>query len=410
MQNTHTTKTVNVAARAVVIASVVLLAASCGDGDGDTASTTPVATDVGSGDGSTTVPVTPSPQTSAPEPPTTTTTTTTALAPIASAASEPPPASYSEVQADFEASTAGILAAGRAVADDMLAGDFQSVVDQFDETMTAAVSVEDLEAGWSDLDAQAPLGAPITERVSVLVAGQRVYQADLAWGDGIVSASTSFDDAGLIAGFFLKPRTPLPEDPYGDHASSIEYRVPFEGVWFVAWGGRTELQNYHVPAPDQRHAVDLLIWKDGATHTGDGTANEDYWAYGQTVVAPADGTVVTVVDGLPDQTPQIERDPSNPAGNHVVIEVANGEYVLIAHMQPGSIAVAEGDAVTSGQLIGLVGNSGNTTEPHIHIHVQDQPTFGAGAIGIPIAFSNYVADGEPVTKGELLADQFVSAS
>lgn len=397
MQNTHATKTVTLATRLVLSASVVLLAASCGGGD--TASTTTVAMDDG-GATATTVPTTLSQQTSTTVPPSTAT-------PIGIAASEPPPASYSDVRTDFEAATAAILVDGRAVAEDLLAGDFQSVVDQFDETMVAAVSVEDLEAGWGELNAQAPLGAPISERVSVLVSELSLYQADLAWGDGIVTVSASFDGAGLIAGLFLNPRTPLPEDPFGDHVSSVEYRVPFEGVWFVAWGGRTELQNYHVVVPAQRHALDLLVRKDGTTHTGDGTANEDYRAYGQLVVAPADGTVVTVVDGLPDQTPQIGRDPSNPAGNHVVIEVAEGEYVLIAHMQPGSIAVAEGDSVSSGQRIGLVGNSGNTTEPHIHIHVQDQPTFGVGAIGIPITFSNYIANGEPVPKGELLADQFV---
>jgi murein DD-endopeptidase MepM/ murein hydrolase activator NlpD len=72
------------------------------------------------------------------------------------------------------------------------------------------------------------------------------------------------------------------------------------------------------------------------------------------------------VDGLPDLPPP-ERDRENPAGNHVVISCMNVE-LLMAHMENGSVAVEAGERVETGQLVGRVGNSGNTTEPHLHIH------------------------------------------
>jgi murein DD-endopeptidase MepM/ murein hydrolase activator NlpD len=84
----------------------------------------------------------------------------------------------------------------------------------------------------------------------------------------------------------------------------------------------------------------------------------------------------------------------------VILEVAPGEFLLLAHFRPGSIAVAPGENVTVGQMVGLVGNSGNTSEPHVHLHLQDAPTPDAGE-GIPFFFSDYlsVATGEPVERG-----------
>jgi murein DD-endopeptidase MepM/ murein hydrolase activator NlpD len=128
--------------------------------------------------------------------------------------------------------------------------------------------------------------------------------------------------------------------------------------------------------------------------------------------------VISVVDGLDEVQPQVEMDPEHPAGNHVVIQVAENEYLFIAHMQPGSIQVKAGDHVTAGQVIGLTGNSGNTSEPHIHIHLQDTPelvvTDDSGQItglsdaqGLPLTFSNYLANGEPAELGEPLGGQFV---
>ena len=88
-------------------------------------------------------------------------------------------------------------------------------------------------------------------------------------------------------------------------------------------------------------------------------------------------------------------DLNNAAGNHVVVEIAPHRYVLYAHMRPGTVQVKPGDQVHTGQILGHVGNSGSSTEPHLHMHIDDQPSFLAGN-GVPYAFTEGQASG-PLT-------------
>jgi murein DD-endopeptidase MepM/ murein hydrolase activator NlpD len=154
-----------------------------------------------------------------------------------------------------------------------------------------------------------------------------------------------------------------------------------------------------------------VIWRDGATYRGDGTRNEDYHCYGQPQYAPAAGTVVIAVDEYPDDTPGTTptADPTmHPAGNHVVIEVADGEYVLMAHFQPGTVAVSAGDPVAEGDLMGLTGNSGNSSEPHVHIHLQTGPDmFDPGTLGLPMTFTGLRVNGEDVEPSTIEQGQIV---
>lgn len=368
-----------------IVASVLT---ACGDGNSESTSTSSAPTTTSTS--TTTIAVT-----------TTTTVPPTATAP-------PAPSSFSEVESEYSMAVSAILNEGRATVDQLVEGEFEVLHAQFDTQMASQVSVEDLRSAIEGQAAQAPLGPRLVDRALPLDPSRRGYGAEVAWGDQVVTVSMMYDDEWRISSLLLTPPQSLGEDPAANFESDVSYRVPFEGLWFVFWGGDVALQNYHVVAQDQRHALDLVVWKDGGTHQGDGTANEDYWAYGQKVIAPAGGTVVAAIDGLPDNLPQVGSDPANPAGNHVVIKVADGEYVLIAHMQPGTLTVSEGDTVEQGQEIGLVGNSGNTSEPHIHIHVQDEPGFDPSATGLPLVFSSYMVNDVSVDSGELKADQFVS--
>lgn len=322
-------------------------------------------------------------------------------------ADSPPPTSFAEVDADYTAAHSAVLADGRNVVAEFLAGDIDAVHARLNATAAAELPAAALQEAFDQMTEQAPLEPGSVDRAFSLSPSSRLYLAELDWGGEKVSTAVSFDGDGMVSGLSLNPQQLLPADPAADHRGEVEYRLPFDGLWHVTWGGNTDIQNYHVTTQDQRHALDILVWKNGATHRGDGSANEDYWAYGQPVLAPAAGTVVTVVDGLPDETPRVGSDPVNAAGNHIVIEVAEGEYVLIAHMQPASVTVAEGDLVASGQQIGLVGNSGNTSEPHIHIHAQDRPEFDHDATGLPIEFRDYFADGQMVDVGQPTAGHFV---
>ena len=216
----------------------------------------------------------------------------------------------------------------------------------------------------------------------------------------------AFAPDGRVAGLQVQPDTPQ-EYPSTrmDYQTRTELDLPFRGEWYVFWGGRYLDDNYHAVSKSQRFAHDLLIIKGDETHSGDGSKLTDYYCYGQEVLAPGAGTIVWACDSLPDQ--QIgTRNSAQPIGNGVVIDHSDGEFSLLAHMQPGSLRVGVGDAVDSNTVLGLVGNSGNTTEPHIHYHLQDGPDM-ATAEGLPVRFKEVVVDGKVVPWAELVRGQMV---
>lgn len=180
--------------------------------------------------------------------------------------------------------------------------------------------------------------------------------------------------------------------------SQVRFRIPLDGPVTVGWGGPSRSVNYHVVAPSQRWAYDLLMSEGGKTFRGAGTKCADYFCYGRDVLAPAAGVVHAVSDGDPDMPIGVLGGGRRPDGNHVVLRVAAGEYLFLCHMQPGSIRVKPGENVVAGQPVGRVGNSGNTSEPHLHIHLQDTENLVLGE-GIPLYFYHYRTAGRIVERG-----------
>ncbi len=174
------------------------------------------------------------------------------------------------------------------------------------------------------------------------------------------------EENGTIVGLELQ----LIEQQANICKTSRTYRMPINQEWFVLWGGTNALLNYHYLIISQRYAYDLVIHRDESTYKEYGDELEDYYAFNQKVVAPAEGKVVAVVDGLKDN-PIGDVDTEHPAGNYVIIDHGNSEYSLLAHFKQGSILVKEGDLVYEGKWIGSCGNSGNSTEPHIHFQVMN---------------------------------------
>ena len=147
---------------------------------------------------------------------------------------------------------------------------------------------------------------------------------------------------------------------------------PLEGGRFVvAQGGGIGILNHHASHPAQRHALDITA-VDAAGFRAAGILPEDparYAIFGKAVVSPCAGTVTAAVDDLPDLPPPV-ADRANPAGNHVILACGDLQ-VELAHLRKGSVAVAIGQQILAGAPIGQVGNSGNSTEPHLHIHAVD---------------------------------------
>jgi Peptidase family M23 len=147
----------------------------------------------------------------------------------------------------------------------------------------------------------------------------------------------------------------------------------------------------------QRYAIDFVQFHmvDGKAYTWKGPENQNasYFCYDQPIHSVAAGKVVQVMDGLPENVPHsqklaIDLTWQNAGGNHVVIDIGFGLYAFYAHMRPGSLTVKEGDVVTAGQIIGHVGNTGSSTEPHLHFHIIDRPQFLSGQ-GVPYEFANF---------------------
>jgi hypothetical protein len=184
--------------------------------------------------------------------------------------------------------------------------------------------------------------------------------------------------------------------------------LPFAGEWYVYWGGRSAAQNKHVVSRNQRFAYDFLILarrSNGRSCRGAGESNSDYYCFGQPVYAPADGIVMKVENELPDNTPG-EMNPKAVLGNCVILDHGCGEFSFFAHFRQGTVVVRRGDLVHSGQLLAHCGNSGNSSEPHLHHHLQNTPVPFQGD-GLPAFFVEYLADGKPVARGEPMARQTV---
>ena len=176
----------------------------------------------------------------------------------------------------------------------------------------------------------------------------------------------------------------------------VTVRLPSDLPLRVLWGGDALRTNRHAFAPDQRWAYDLLVepGQNGSSRL------QDYGCWGTPVLAPAAARVHLTRDDQPEGTPGSFASTAQAFGNFVSLELASGTYLVLAHLQPGSVQVHAGERVSEGQPIGRCGNSGHTTEPHIHIHHQRQPPdpdHPGFAEGLPLYFRD--SDGPAMPQG-----------
>lgn len=171
------------------------------------------------------------------------------------------------------------------------------------------------------------------------------------------------------------------------------------GAWLTANGPAAESGHRRALVPvdgnasiAQRFGIDYLIVDDsGRTHVGDRLKNESYHAEGKDAIAVADGIVAATKDGIPENVPGGRAVPitlETVGGNHVIVDIGGGRHAFYAHLKPGSLRVRPGDRVRRGQVLGLVGNSGNSTEPHLHFHVSDGVS-PLGAQGVPYLLDTF---------------------
>jgi len=245
-----------------------------------------------------------------------------------------------------------------------------------DATKIAAGSVT-VAYMWETMDSLSDIPATIRDKVTAKVGN---YPEDM-------TAETSATAVGRTPAIVISP--PLRGDDWiagnGPSNTSVHRRAlrPFDGHAYIA----------------ERFAIDWLeLYPDGKSFQGDRSDNKNYRDYGAEIHSVASGTVTEVRDGIPQNTP----GPASPAvpitletvgGNHVIVRIADGVYAGYMHMQPGSIRVKVGDKVTRGQVLGLLGNSGNSTEPHLHFQLCSASSTLA-CEGLPYAFSSFEVEGK----------------
>lgn len=208
---------------------------------------------------------------------------------------------------------------------------------------------------------------------------------------GVRALFISLDENARIAGFRIDLFVPddVPQPP----RTVTPMRLPFEHEWLVVWGGDTMENNYHLVVRAQKNAFDFLMAdKDGKTFKTNGQKNEDFYCFGEKLVAPCDGEVVLAVDGIKDNVPG-EMDQSFLLGNVVVLKTIGNEYIFLCHFKQHSVAVRAGQKVKRGQLLGQCGNSGHSSQPHLHFHVQNIEDI-ATATGIKCFFDSIQVNGE----------------
>jgi len=194
-------------------------------------------------------------------------------------------------------------------------------------------------------------------------------------------------------------------DPLSVGPPAVVVAPPLKGSRWVMGGGCCTPYSYHRGATlplngairvAERFAIDFVQLNDKDMLI-DGPMKElsSYAFFGDEIYSVADGTVVATEDGLPEQVPGKLPDGATiqmAAGNHVVVDIGQGRFAFYAHMQPGSLKVKVGDKVTTGQVLGLLGNTGNTDTPHLHFHVMDGPS-PLLANGLPYVFTSFTGQG-----------------
>lgn len=183
------------------------------------------------------------------------------------------------------------------------------------------------------------------------------------------------------------------------HESVPTLAPPFNGGTWLAGDGPANNSDHRrtITAIDghiysaERFAIDWVkVGPNGDSRHDGATRNDNWWGWGEPLLAVADGEITEVVDGIPDNTPRVLPPVTldNIAGNHVILQIAPHRYVTYAHLQNGSIKVRLHDHVGRGAVLALLGNSGNTTGAHLHLQVTDRNSV-LQSQGVPFVFKNF---------------------
>ena len=285
--------------------------------------------------------------------------------------------------------------------------------------MPMPISLSRIEVLDADAGSAQPIETFETKQLETMqqpIGGKTVSDPKdrLVIGDGqsaIVFMLIAFDRGSHIPDRLLHrvTTTYAPEEGAVISTHHTELRVlgpPVEGAdWLAEDGPSNDQDNHHrrgvvilngQAVDSRRFAIDWKQVKDSAPYTGDARDVHSYYSYGKSVLAVAEGRVVTAKDGLPENIPG-HGDAFQPAvpitletvaGNTITLDLGGGQFAFYMHLQPGSLRVKIGDRVKRGQVLACVGASGDAREPHLHFEVTTSPKILTGE-GVPYVIDQY---------------------
>jgi hypothetical protein len=248
-------------------------------------------------------------------------------------------------------------------------------------------------AGYVLMDVSYPAGTPLPATLTPRITISR----ELVGADGKPAVFPPTEPVPATV-TFTAPATAVGQAP------PVIIAPPLRGAGWVAVNGCCDAMTSHrgavmaingVALVPERFAIDWIkIDAAGRAFTGPMTDVNGYPGFGTPIHAVADGTVVNIYDQAAEQVPGIPKGVTTEGigGNMIVVDIGGGNFAFYAHLQPGSLKVKLGDKVRTGQVIALLGNSGNTNAPHLHFHVMDGPS-PLNANSLPYAFTRFTGTG-----------------
>ncbi|MGA3223135.1 MAG: M23 family metallopeptidase [Acidobacteriaceae bacterium] len=269
------------------------------------------------------------------------------------------------------------------------------------------VTLGPARSAYAFLDATVPRGAPLPKTIRHRISVTRL----MASADG-EHQPVPLDPKIGIASHATFEGVDVAVNPH----RAVVIAPPLRGSGWVDFNGccgslqhRGSVMAFNgKPIIAERFAIDFIkLDAERRLFVGPIENNENYPTYGVPVYAVADGKVIEATDGAPERIPSKPREPvtiENAAGNHIVLDIGDGNFVLFAHLKTGTVAVKPGDRVKAGAVIARAGDTGNSDAPHLHFHVMD----GASPLssnGVPYVFTKFAGAGQLTSKNDDLFEK-----